>query len=110
MTSVLYRVKKYQYVFYKHFLLHGLNVSVAVTGGGGGGGVGTGLVETRHFSLYRLAINTAYVMEAGLAHFSPRYFQSQNTVQLMTASVTCVTTLTPPGSGVPVCDQYVTSM
>jgi hypothetical protein len=26
----MYRVKKYQYVFYKHFLLHGLNVSIAI--------------------------------------------------------------------------------
>ena len=38
LTSVLYRLKKYQYIFYKHFLLHGLNVSAAVTGGGAGSG------------------------------------------------------------------------
>ena len=58
VTSVLYRVKKYQYVFYKHFLLHGINVSAAVAGD-----VTSGLVETRHFRMYWLALNTAYVME-----------------------------------------------
>jgi hypothetical protein len=30
VTSFLYRLKKWQYVLYKHMLLHGLNVSVAV--------------------------------------------------------------------------------
>ena len=28
----MYRAKKYQYMFYKHFLLHGLNISVAFSG------------------------------------------------------------------------------
>ena len=28
----MYRAKKYQYIFYKHFLLHGLNISVAFSG------------------------------------------------------------------------------
>lgn len=30
LLSVMYRIKKYQYLFYKHFLLHGLNISVAL--------------------------------------------------------------------------------
>ena len=30
LISLLYRAKKYQYIFYKHVLLHGLNVSVAL--------------------------------------------------------------------------------
>ena len=32
LVSLMYRTKKYQYVFYKHFLLHGLNISVAMSG------------------------------------------------------------------------------
>jgi hypothetical protein len=34
LVRLLYRIKKYQYVFYKHFLLHGLNISVALFGPG----------------------------------------------------------------------------
>mmetsp|Transcript_12206 Transcript_12206/g.39263 ORF Transcript_12206/g.39263 Transcript_12206/m.39263 type:complete len:240 (+) Transcript_12206:234-953(+) len=37
LIRFLYRLKKWQYLLYKHFLLHGLNVSVAMGGGGGGG-------------------------------------------------------------------------
>lgn len=29
LVRFLYRIKKYQYIFYKHFLLHGLNISLA---------------------------------------------------------------------------------
>lgn len=52
---LLYRVKKYQYVFYKHFLLHGLNISIALSG--------VDLVSDRLFRVYWLLLNTSYVME-----------------------------------------------
>ena len=29
-VNVLYRIKKYQYLFYKHFFLHGLNIAVSL--------------------------------------------------------------------------------
>lgn len=32
LVNVLYRLKKYQYLLYKHFLLHGLNIFVAASG------------------------------------------------------------------------------
>jgi hypothetical protein len=32
LVAVLYRLKKYQYLLYKHVLLHGLNASVALRG------------------------------------------------------------------------------
>jgi hypothetical protein len=51
----LYRIKKYQYVFYKHFLLHGLNISVAISG--------ASLASDSHFRIYWLLLNTSYVME-----------------------------------------------
>ena len=31
LIGIMYRTKKYQYMLYKHFLLHGLNVAVAAT-------------------------------------------------------------------------------
>lgn len=30
LIAILYRLKKYQYVFYKHWLLHGLNITAAL--------------------------------------------------------------------------------
>lgn len=55
IEGVLYRLKKYQYLLYKHFLLHGLNASVAVAG--------LAIAERPWFRLYWLSLNTAYVME-----------------------------------------------
>lgn len=52
---ILYRIKKYQYVFYKHFLLHGLNITIALTGLSFG--------SSSSFRLYWLLLNTSYVME-----------------------------------------------
>mmetsp|Transcript_25027 Transcript_25027/g.35951 ORF Transcript_25027/g.35951 Transcript_25027/m.35951 type:complete len:341 (+) Transcript_25027:1905-2927(+) len=60
MVKVLYRIKKYQYVFYKHFLLHGLNISLAlqytITNS-------PSLALDPYFRFYWLLLNTAYVME-----------------------------------------------
>jgi hypothetical protein len=59
LIRLLYRLKKWQYLLYKHCLLVGLSVSVALDGGG----AGEGLVATPHFRTYWLCINTAYVFE-----------------------------------------------
>lgn len=55
LVPLLYRLKKYQYVFYKHALLHGLNVSVAVSG--------VRLAHAPYFRFYWMCLNTSYVME-----------------------------------------------
>ncbi len=55
LIRLLYRIKKYQYVFYKHFLLHGLNITIAVTGIAFG--------NEYFFRLYWLLLNLSYVME-----------------------------------------------
>ena len=54
-TGILYRLKKYQYIFYKHFMLHGLNVSIAVSG--------FDITSTFYWRVYWLGLNIAYVME-----------------------------------------------
>ena len=56
LTTVLYRVKKWQYVLYKHALLHGLNASVAARGA-------RGLASSPAFRLYWVALNAAYTNE-----------------------------------------------
>jgi hypothetical protein len=79
----MYRVKKYQYVFYKHFLLHGLNLSVAV--------FGYALADRADFRLYWLLLNLSYVMEFFLQTLVKKKYMQQSTmltlqVVLMTAS------------------------
>jgi len=80
---VMYRIKKYQYVFYKHFLLHGLNLSVAI--------YGYGLADQSDFRLYWLLLNLSYVMEFFLQTLVKKKYMHQRTmlalqVVLMTAA------------------------
>ncbi|GAB5373201.1 hypothetical protein AAMO2058_001730000 [Amorphochlora amoebiformis] len=56
LIAILYRLKKYQYIFYKHCLLHGLNISVALGGA-------EGLARKQYFKWYWAGLNLAYVME-----------------------------------------------
>jgi len=73
IESILYRIKKYQYMFYKHALLHGLNISVALAGG-------SDLAETQIFRMYWIALNTSYVMEFFLQTMVRRKRLSQQTM------------------------------
>lgn len=69
LIRVMYRIKKYQYVFYKHFLLHGLNVSAAVTD--------ASIVSDVYFRQYWLLLNTSYVMEFFLQTLVKKGYLSQ---------------------------------
>lgn len=66
---VLYRIKKYQYVFYKHFILHGLNITVAVTN--------SNPVRTQTFRLFWMLLNASYVMEFFLQTLVKKSYISQ---------------------------------
>jgi len=83
LIRILYRLKKYQYVFYKHFLLHGLNITIAITGIAFG--------NEFLFRLYWLLLNTSYVMEFFLQTLVKKRFMPQSHMLslqkvLMTAS------------------------
>ncbi len=52
----LYRIKKWQYVFYKHCLLHGLNVSLVIS-------PATDFSSSASFRVYWLLLNASYVLE-----------------------------------------------
>ena len=69
LIRFLYRMKKYQYLLYKHALLHGLNASVAVDG--------RALAATTHFRTYWLCLNIAYVMEFFMQTLVKRQYMSQ---------------------------------
>jgi hypothetical protein len=53
--TFLYRIKKAQYMLYKHFVLHGLNISIALKP--------STLPRRRYWRIFWLHLNTSYVME-----------------------------------------------
>ena len=88
LTRLLYRIKKWQYVFYKHCLLHGLNASVAIASSGG-----EPLVNRRYFRLYWLCLNTAYVMEFFLQTLVKRRYLSQSAMLALQQLLMAVSTV-----------------
>lgn len=75
LISILYRIKKYQYVFYKHVLLHGLNISIAISG--------NFISSNIYFRLYWLALNTSYVMEFFLQTMVKKKVLSQRSLLIL---------------------------
>eukprot|EP00290_Baffinella_frigidus_P059254 CAMPEP_0180381658 /NCGR_PEP_ID=MMETSP0989-20121125/26877_1 /TAXON_ID=697907 /ORGANISM="non described non described, Strain CCMP2293" /LENGTH=322 /DNA_ID=CAMNT_0022381577 /DNA_START=1 /DNA_END=969 /DNA_ORIENTATION=+ len=84
LVAILYRLKKYQYLLYKHVLLHGLNASVAVRA--------TALGSRHSFRLYWLALNTAYVMEFFLQSLVRKGALSQGRMLRMNQALMLVST------------------
>lgn len=72
LIRFLYRIKKYQYVFYKHFILHGLNITVAVHD--------IAITNRRGFRLFWLLLNLSYVMEFFLQTLVKKQYMSQSTM------------------------------
>ncbi|KAG8470789.1 hypothetical protein KFE25_009210 [Diacronema lutheri] len=96
LVAVLYRLKKYQYLLYKHVLLHGLNVTVAFRGAPSGERLARGeLPLTAHpsFRLYWLALNTAYTHEFFLQTLVKRRILRQRTMLLLNQLLMAVSTL-----------------
>ena len=94
---MLYRMKKYQYVFYKHFMLHGLNVGVAIDGFDGlrkprETPPGLSLVHATPFRLYWLGLNATYVMEFFLQTLVKRGYLTQGRMLRMNQFLMCVST------------------
>ena len=96
VTSTLYRMKKYQYVFYKHALLHGLNVGVVIDGFNGLRKVPPtptpSLVDATSFRLYWLGLNAAYVMEFFLQTLVKRGYLRQGRMLRMNQCLMCIST------------------
>ena len=94
---MLYRIKKTQYLFYKHVILHGLNISVAI------GDVGSsqfsllseqstnsgnhnhrlGIPYGIHWRIFWLLLNTSYVMEFFLQTLVKRKVLSQRDMMVL---------------------------
>ena len=78
----MYQVKKWQYVFYKHVILHGLNVSMAFPRGEGSPDPNP-LPLTSQWRVFWLALNTSYVMEFFLQSIVKRGILSQRRMMMM---------------------------
>ena len=90
LISILYRLKKYQYIFYKHFLLHGLNISLALHGD-------VQLVSLGYFRLYWLCLNTSYVMEFFLQTLVKKRYMQQTLMLVLQQVLMGVSTVAAVG-------------
>lgn len=74
-TRLLYRIKKYQYLFYKHFILHGLNITVLLDS--------IQIANQWHFQLFWILLNMSYVMEFFLQTLVKKKYLSQSSMLVM---------------------------
>jgi hypothetical protein len=96
VENFLYRAKKWQYVFYKTCLLHGLNVSSAIFGSSRSSSSKTTTILTTHgerFQLYWLCLNASYVMEFFLQTLVKKKYGTQSNALLMNQFLMVVSSL-----------------
>lgn len=74
--GVLYRIKKYQYVFLKHVLIHGLNITLAVRGH-------PTLASDVRFRFYWILVNWSYTMEFFLQTLVKKRRMEQSTLLVL---------------------------
>lgn len=74
LENLLYRIKKTQYLFYKHVVLHGINISVCLQQEQGH----VFDVTSPYWRLFWLCLNTSYVMEFFLQSMVKREVMSQS--------------------------------
>jgi len=91
LIRLLYRLKKWQYLLYKHALLHGLNASLAMTAGRLPDGQAA--VQTPDFRLYWMCLNVAYVMEFFMQTLVKRQYMSQSWMLALQQLLMAVSTL-----------------
>ena len=70
--AFLYRIKKWQYIFYKHVVLHGVNLSICATP--------APLVTQPSWRLFWIGLNASYVMEFFLQSLVKRKVLTQTTM------------------------------
>lgn len=75
LIRILYRIKKYQYVFYKHFLLHGLNICLYISY--------TPIANDPFFRLYWILLNTSYCFEFFLQTLVKKSYMEQSTMLIL---------------------------
>lgn len=84
--SILYKIKKGQYIFYKHVVLHGLNMTQCIT-------PTLSLVTTPDWRIFWLCLNTSYVMEFFLQSLVKRRVMDQSTMLTLNRCLMFVSSL-----------------
>jgi len=82
LEKLLYQIKKWQYIFYKHVILHGLNLSVAFPSSTTTTIITTTLPFTlsKTWRFFWICLNTSYVMEFFMQTLVKRHVLSQSTM------------------------------
>ena len=84
LETKLYQIKKWQYVFYKHTILHGLNVSIifpaALTSTGSEQRSDIPLPLSSSWRIFWICLNASYVMEFYLQSLVKRRYISQRSM------------------------------
>ena len=94
----MYRIKKWQYVFYKHVILHGLNISIAFPREGISSltnidNIDLPLPLTTEWRIFWIALNTSYVMEFFLNSLVKRDILSQQYMMILNGLLMCSASL-----------------
>jgi hypothetical protein len=91
LIMVLYRIKKYQYLLYKHFLLHGLNISLSIIQRQGDW---TSFKATSlQFRMYWIGLNSSYTFEFFLQTLVKRRYMNQKVMLFMNKILIAAATL-----------------
>ena len=77
---ILYQIKKWQYVFYKHVIFYGVNISVAVPNTNKAFIHTTPLPLRMSWRIFWIALNASYVMEFFLQTLVKRHIITQKTM------------------------------
>lgn len=85
MEIILYQIKKAQYLFYKHVVLHGINLSLCVRP--------TDLVYTLPWRIFWICLNASYVMEFFLQSLVKRRVMSQASMLSLNRLLVAVSSL-----------------
>lgn len=102
IEAILYRFKKWQYLLYKHALLHSLNVTVSVRGGivalssalpSSSMTTTTHIAHASYFRLYWIGLNAAYTFEFFLQTLVRRRVMSQSTMLCLNQLLMVASTL-----------------
>jgi len=78
--TIMYKIKKWQYVFYKHVILHGLNITVCIQPHRFNNHNNN---NTSQWQLFWICLNAAYVLEFFLQSLVKRKILSQSTMLIL---------------------------
>lgn len=97
LETILYQIKKWQYVFYKHVIFYGVNISVAIPNTNKSSINKTPLPLRLSWRIFWIALNASYVMEFFLQTLVKRHIISQQTMinlQRLLMSVSSIIAIT----------------